>query len=540
MERAIRLVQLTGHEHKLPGQLSGGQQQRVAIARAIVIEPPLILMDEPLSNLDAKLRLEMRSEIRRIHRELGRATIYVTHDQDEALSLADRIVVMKDGVVQQIARRRKCTDSRRICTSRGSWAIATCCTSTSPARRGDRVTVEAPDIRLTGVRKLPLAGKRAAVAIRPEEMTSSGYPRRRTSSPGEWTMSNTVDAIRSSTSLRVAAHGCMYVRRSTLRRAPRCTCTSRPSACSCIPVRAMSAAARRMAEGGGGGRGTRPRAPFDRVLLLVVPAALFMVLLFIYPFVYGLLLSFEPAQGGALENYRKFFTTDNLWPTIGTTLKLALPATIVNVGIALPIAYRMRTKSRWQRFITTLLVVPITLGTVLIAEGMLTYFGPKGWLSQFLQLTHLYDGAIRLTHNYWGVLISLIISGFPFAFLLILSYITGIDPVLARAAATLGADPKAQFRHIYLPLLAPGLAMCFCLAFVQAFSVFPSAVLLGAPAGPTRVISIAAYEAAFEQYDYSMASAIAMIMGFVQLLIVAFVLSLRNWFYKGPVTGGKG
>ena len=104
VEHAMRLVQLTGQEHKLPGQLSGGQQQRVAIARAIVIEPPLILMDEPLSNLDAKLRLETRSEIRRIHRELGRATIYVTHDQDEALSLADRIVVMKDGVVQQIAQ----------------------------------------------------------------------------------------------------------------------------------------------------------------------------------------------------------------------------------------------------------------------------------------------------------------------------------------------------------------------------------------------------------------------------------------------------
>src|SRR5947199_6533593 len=100
---ALKLVQLTGQEHKLPGQLSGGQQQRVAIARAIVIEPPLILMDEPLSNLDAKLRIETRAEIRRIHRELGRSTIYVTHDQDEALSLADRIVVMKDGVVQQIA-----------------------------------------------------------------------------------------------------------------------------------------------------------------------------------------------------------------------------------------------------------------------------------------------------------------------------------------------------------------------------------------------------------------------------------------------------
>ncbi|HWK47512.1 MAG TPA: ABC transporter ATP-binding protein [Stellaceae bacterium] len=102
VEAALRLVQLTAHADKLPGQLSGGQQQRVAIARAIVVQPPLVLMDEPLSNLDAKLRLEMRTEIRRIHRELGRSTIYVTHDQDEALSLADRIVVLKDGVTQQI------------------------------------------------------------------------------------------------------------------------------------------------------------------------------------------------------------------------------------------------------------------------------------------------------------------------------------------------------------------------------------------------------------------------------------------------------
>jgi putative spermidine/putrescine transport system ATP-binding protein len=99
---ALSIVRLGDHSEKLPGQLSGGQQQRVAIARAIVIEPPLVLMDEPLSNLDAKLRLEMRAEIRRIHDLIGSATIYVTHDQEEALSLADRIVVMRDGAVRQV------------------------------------------------------------------------------------------------------------------------------------------------------------------------------------------------------------------------------------------------------------------------------------------------------------------------------------------------------------------------------------------------------------------------------------------------------
>src|SRR5205085_2997728 len=272
----------------------------------------------------------------------------------------------------------------------------------------------------------------------------------------------------------------------------------------------------------------------DRAVLLAAPAALLVAALFIYPFAYGLLLSFQPPKGDWLANYVQFFSSDRLWPTIGITLKLALPATLINVGFALPIAYRMRMPSRSQKWLTTILVVPITLGTVLIAEGMLTYFGPRGWLAQFLQLLHLYDGPIRLTHNYWGVLISLVISGFPFAFLLILSYVTGIDPVLARAAATLGAGPFGQFRHIYLPLLAPGLATTFCLAFVQAFSVFPSAVLVGAPSGPTRVISLAAYEAAFEQYDYSMASTVAMIMGFSQLIVVVLVLALRHAFYRGP------
>ena len=178
----------------------------------------------------------------------------------------------------------------------------------------------------------------------------------------------------------------------------------------------------------------------DRTVMLAAPAALLTAALFIYPFAYGLLLSFEPLKGDWLANYAQFFSSDRLWPTIGITLKLALPATLINVGLALPIAYRMRFPSRSQKWLTTVLVVPITLGTVLIAEGMLTYFGPRGWLAQFLQLLHLYDGPIRLTHNYWGVLISLVISGFPFAFLLILSYVTGIDPVLARAAATLGVD----------------------------------------------------------------------------------------------------
>ena len=101
-EAALALVQLEQHAQKHPGQLSGGQQQRVAIARALVVEPRLLLMDEPLSNLDTKLRGELRTEIKRLHQRLGLTTIYVTHDQAEALSLSDRLVVMRNGRVEQI------------------------------------------------------------------------------------------------------------------------------------------------------------------------------------------------------------------------------------------------------------------------------------------------------------------------------------------------------------------------------------------------------------------------------------------------------
>jgi putative spermidine/putrescine transport system ATP-binding protein len=170
LARAVKLVQLTGQEHKLPGQLSGGQQQRVAIARAIVIEPPLILMDEPLSNLDAKLRIETRAEIRRIHRELDRATIYVTHDQDEALSLADRIVVMKDGIVQQIAAPKEVYAQPANLHVARFMGYRNVLQLDVAGEDGDRVVLKGPDIGLTGMRKQPLKGPRAAVAIRPEEI----------------------------------------------------------------------------------------------------------------------------------------------------------------------------------------------------------------------------------------------------------------------------------------------------------------------------------------------------------------------------------
>jgi putative spermidine/putrescine transport system permease protein len=277
----------------------------------------------------------------------------------------------------------------------------------------------------------------------------------------------------------------------------------------------------------------------DGVTLLVLPGVFVVLALFIYPFLYGLFLSFTPKQGGWLANYAAFFADPFLYNTIYTTMLIAVPATLVNVVFSIPVALRVRLMSN-PRLLTTILVVPITLGTVLVAEGLLTYLGPRGWLNRVLMGAGLIEHPVLLIHNYWGVFLSLVITGFPFTFLLTLSYVTGLDPAIEQAAATLGADARQRFWRIILPLLAPGLATAFCLSFVQAFSVFPSAILLGAPAGPTRVISIAAYQAAFEDYDYSRASAIAMIMGATQLVIIAIVLGARGYAYRGPASGGKG
>lgn len=277
----------------------------------------------------------------------------------------------------------------------------------------------------------------------------------------------------------------------------------------------------------------------DRTLLLLLPAVAFIVLLFLYPFLYGLQLSFQPEEGGIFANYSTFFGDPYLRNTIWRTLGLGLPAALFNVLAAIPVAYLLRGRVRGKRTLTTILVVPITLGTVLTAQGLIMYAGPAGWLNKTLMGLGIVDSPVVLVQNWTGVFLSLVITGFPFAFLLCLSYISGIDPSLDRAASTLGAGPLQRFRNITMPLLAPGLAITFTLTFVLAFSVFPSAQLVGDPSGSTRVISIAAYDAAFQEFDYSMGSAIAMIMAVTMLIVIGLVMVWRTSLYRGS-TGGKG
>jgi putative spermidine/putrescine transport system ATP-binding protein len=173
ISEALALVRLQGQEGKLPGQLSGGQQQRVAIARAIVIRPPLVLMDEPLSNLDAKLRLEMRAEIRGIHDQIGSTTIYVTHDQDEALSLADRVVVMSEGRIRQIGTPQDLYERPNHADVADFMGFRTRIPGRLVRASNGQAAVEAGGTTLEGIAADGMSpGDKVLVSIRPEDLVA--------------------------------------------------------------------------------------------------------------------------------------------------------------------------------------------------------------------------------------------------------------------------------------------------------------------------------------------------------------------------------
>ncbi len=174
VDEAMALVRLEDQATKLPAQLSGGQQQRVAIARAVVYEPPLVLMDEPLSNLDAQLRLAMRTEIRRLHQTLGLTTIYVTHDQEEALSMADRLVLLREGVVQQVGTPDDVYAHPANRYVAGFMGYRNMLEFDLESASGGSAVLASKDVRLTGMTFGPIESKRAVAAIRPEDVVVDG------------------------------------------------------------------------------------------------------------------------------------------------------------------------------------------------------------------------------------------------------------------------------------------------------------------------------------------------------------------------------
>ncbi len=172
IREALSMVGLEGLEKRRPGQLSGGQQQRVALARAIVTQPDILLFDEPLSNLDAKLRVQVRVEIREMQKRLGITSIYVTHDQDEALAISDRIVIMNRGHIEQVGDPHSIYLHPRTSFVAGFIGLANIFDGRIISRDGDRLSVDTPlgSLSLIDRRRDLELGSTVGVSWRPEDM----------------------------------------------------------------------------------------------------------------------------------------------------------------------------------------------------------------------------------------------------------------------------------------------------------------------------------------------------------------------------------
>ncbi|HBS99510.1 ABC transporter ATP-binding protein [Salipiger marinus] len=176
LREVAQQLQIEAYLNRRPGQLSGGQRQRVAMGRALVRDPKLFLFDEPLSNLDAKLRVEMRSEIKKLHHRLGASIVYVTHDQIEAMTLATKIVVMKGGVIQQIGTPQEIYNRPAnlfVADFMGSPAM-----NLIPARvRGTQVEIDRPGAAPILLSDPKVAGlpENVILGLRPEDIAEAGY-----------------------------------------------------------------------------------------------------------------------------------------------------------------------------------------------------------------------------------------------------------------------------------------------------------------------------------------------------------------------------
>lgn len=172
VEKVLEMLSLSGMGQRRPGQLSGGQQQRVALARAIVTEPDILLFDEPLSNLDAKLRVQVRVEIKEMQKRLGITSIYVTHDQDEALAISDRIVVMSQGHIEQVGDPQSIYLHPKTSFVAGFIGLANIFEGKIVERQGPEATVEAPFGKLRALMndRPGKVGDTVKLSFRPESM----------------------------------------------------------------------------------------------------------------------------------------------------------------------------------------------------------------------------------------------------------------------------------------------------------------------------------------------------------------------------------
>jgi putative spermidine/putrescine transport system permease protein len=234
-----------------------------------------------------------------------------------------------------------------------------------------------------------------------------------------------------------------------------------------------------------------------------------------------------------IENLKIFFTTRKYYIAIFNTLKLVLSAAAVQFILAFSMAYFMRRKIKGKFMYTSLVIFPLTLGSLIIAGGMTNFFSTGGWFNMLFMKLGIIDKPVEIIYTYWGTFISVVIGTTPFLFSGFLPICEGIDENLEIAARTLGANEFMMFIKVFLPLAMPSLLSILSLSMVLNMATYPSAVLVGDPAGSTRVMAVVAFEEFRVNMDYNMAATTSLVLVILQIMIIGIISAVRKRLYIG-------
>ena len=433
----LNLMQIMQYADRMPNQLSGGQQQRIALARALVISPDVLLMDEPLSNLDAKLRVEMRSVIRHTQKSVGITTVYVTHDQEEAMAISDRIAVMKDGVIQHVGTPRDIYQRPKnvfVATFIGRTNIVN-----AHVKDGIITFADGYHEHIDALDKA--AEQDVRCSIRPEEFIIC---------------KDGTDGIHGT------VQECTYLGLNTH-----------------YTIDTDQGDSVEIVEESSIGEGLNNKFRLDVWGAITLGTIALYALFLLYPMAYLIRQSvLDPDTGGfTLAYFTKFFSKSYYFDTLINSFKVSITATVLSIAIGTPLAYLFTIfKIKGKSVLNILIVVASMSAPFIGAYSWILLLGRSGVITAFFKNLGI---AIPDIYGFGGIVLVMTLQLFPLVFLYAKGALKNIDNSLIEAAENLGCSGIVCFFKVVVPLIMPTLLAAALLVFMRSFADFGTPMLIG-------------------------------------------------------------
>ncbi len=458
--RALRLVHLDGYGERWPHQLSGGQLQRVAIARCLVIEPEVLLLDEPLSNLDAKLRVEMRAEIRQLQQELKITAIYVTHDQEEALAMSDRVAVMRAGRLEQVARPQDIYRAPATPFVAEFMGTTNLLKGTVSGRDGEALRIRVGQREFFAMGEAS-EGASISFSLRPEtiRLLATGE-----APPPGWRVIEAelgpVEFLGAITRIELDIGDGATLRVASL---------------DLLPDQLRTRPRHR-------GLRSAPRHGVSRMIIIsrrdTFPLAIamlafaFLGLFLLYPLLNVFGASFLDRTGKifTFANYVRMLSSSFYLGSLGNSLLLGVLSTLLTIAVGVPLAFCLaRLPISGKSALLALASLPLVLPSFVAAYALVLLLGRAGIITKLLR-----DIGIPFTSIYGmtGMTIVFAMTLFPFVVFPSLAAFKAVDVSMEEAGQNLGASRWRTFWTVTLPIVMPAVLAGGLLVFIEVIESF--------------------------------------------------------------------